>query len=107
MGVKNSSESFLLCVDSGLGENTSENLLNRRYSIVGWCYMCQSCGETVDYLLLYCNVAFELWSFVIRSFRIQWVLMDEVFDYYVGGEMGELIIYSISGIWFLMFDVDY
>ena len=33
--------------------------------------------------------------------------MDEVFDHYVGGEMGELIIYSIFGIWFLMLDVDY
>ena len=94
-------------MDSGLGENTSEKLLKRGYFIVGWCYMCQSCGRTVDYLLLYCNVAFELWSFVFRSFRIQWVLMDEVFDHYVGGEMGELIIYSIFGIWFLMLDVDY
>lgn len=34
----------------------------------------------MDHLLIHCNVAFELRSFVFRSFRIQWVLLDEVFD---------------------------
>jgi hypothetical protein len=36
--------------------------------------MCRSAGETVDHLFLYCRVVRELWSFVFRSFGIDWVL---------------------------------
>ena len=35
--------------------------------------MCHSCGETVDYLLLYYEKAHRLWSFVFKPFRILWV----------------------------------
>ena len=52
----------------------------------------------MDHLWIHCNVAFELWSFVFRSFRIQWVLLDEVFDLLCEWQMGELIIHSICGI---------
>lgn len=39
----------------------------------------------MEHLLLHCNVAFELWSSVIRSFGFQWVLPGIVTDLLGGG----------------------
>ena len=52
-------------------------------------------------------MAFGLWSYVFRSFGILCVLLDKVFDQYVGGRIGELLILQISEILFLIFAVDY
>ena len=50
--------------------------------------MCKCSVETVNCLLIHCSVAFELWSYVFRSFGIQWVLQIRSLAYYVGGGMG-------------------
>ena len=34
----------------------------------------------MDHLLIHCNMAFELWSFIFRMFGIQWVLPKMVLD---------------------------
>ena len=33
-----------------------------------------SCGETVDHLLLHCEMAYQLWSFVFITFGLSWVI---------------------------------
>ena len=49
---------------------TTNNLRKRRVLVLDWCYMCKSCGELVDHLLLHCPIACELWSLVFCLFRI-------------------------------------
>ena len=46
--------------------------------------MCRCSGEMVDHLLLHCSVAFELWSFIFRSFGIQLVLPGKVVELLCG-----------------------
>ena len=59
---------------------TSDNLRDRRMVFVDWCIMCRCNEETVDHLLLHCDKAYRLWSLVIRSFGIFWVLPRSIAD---------------------------
>lgn len=57
---------------------THDNLMKRGFSLVCWCCMCQCSEETVDRLLLHCDVAFALWSVVFGAFGTQWVSLEIV-----------------------------
>ena len=59
---------------------TGDNLRGRGMDFVDWCIMGRCNEETVDYLLLYCDKAYRLWSLVFRSFGISWVLPRSVAD---------------------------
>ena len=37
---------------------------NLRLEFVDWCIICRHCAETVDHLLLHCEMENRLWSFV-------------------------------------------
>ena len=63
-----------------LGVEFFLDLMRRGYSMAGWCCMCWSAGETVDHLLLHCNLVSHLWRFILRFFGIQWVLAEKVVD---------------------------
>jgi hypothetical protein len=63
---------------------TGENLFKRGYSLVGWCCMCRCDGETIDHLLLHCDVAYTLCCVVFRAFGINWVLSRRVTDLLFG-----------------------
>ena len=54
----------------------------------------------MDHLLLHCNVAYELWSFIFQSFKIQWVLAGKVIDL-LGGWRNWFWKHD-SGIWNLV-----
>jgi hypothetical protein len=43
---------------------TADNLKKRKIIIVDRCYLCKRDGETVDHLLLHCDVASTLWNHV-------------------------------------------
>ena len=51
-----------------------DNMKNKGFDFVDWCCMCRYCGETVDHLLIHCEKAQQLWSFVFQSFGLSWVL---------------------------------
>ena len=36
--------------------------------------LCHRCGEMVDHLLLHCEKAHQLWSFIFTSFGVSWVM---------------------------------
>ena len=38
-----------------------------------WCIMCRHCGETVDHLLLHCEMVHRLWNFALITFGLSWV----------------------------------
>ena len=45
--------------------------------------MCH-CGEIVDHLLLNCSASFDLGSFVLQSFGVQWVVLKTILDLLFG-----------------------
>jgi hypothetical protein len=59
---------------------TTENLRKRRVTILDWCCMCKSSGESVNHLLVDCPVAWELWSMVLVIFGKNWVMPRDVVD---------------------------
>ena len=63
---------------------TADNLIRRGYQLVGWCCMCRRDGETIKHLLIHCDKAVGLWSFVLRKFGIAWVLPGCVLDLFFG-----------------------
>jgi hypothetical protein len=44
---------------------TLDNLRKRNIIVMEWCYMCKTCGESIDHLFLHCMVATELWSTIL------------------------------------------
>ena len=71
MAIEGSSKGRFLFMSASLGKILTIDNLRKRYVLVlDWCYMCKSCGESVDHLLLYYPIACELWSLVICLFGI-------------------------------------
>ena len=46
--------------------------------------MCRHCGESVDHLLLHCEMAYRLWSFVFITFGLSWVVPSSIPDLLFG-----------------------
>ena len=46
--------------------------------------MCSHCGETVDHLLLHCEMAYRLWNFVFKYFGLSWVIPRSIPDLLFG-----------------------
>ena len=45
-----------------------------------WCYMCKKSGESVDHLLLHCEVAGELWAGILSRAGLSWAMLKSVVD---------------------------
>uniref|UniRef100_A0A2N9H1C3 Reverse transcriptase zinc-binding domain-containing protein n=1 Tax=Fagus sylvatica TaxID=28930 RepID=A0A2N9H1C3_FAGSY len=63
---------------------TCDNLMKRGHVLAAWCCMCKKGWETVDHLLIHCEVAAALWGFVFQRFEIQWVLPAKVIEVLFG-----------------------
>ena len=63
---------------------TGDNLRRGGFDFVDWCIMCCHCGETVDHLLLHCEMAHRLSSFVFTSFGFLWVIPRMILDLLFG-----------------------
>jgi hypothetical protein len=48
--------------------------------VVEWCYMCKKSGESIDHLLLRCNVAHDMWSIFNSLFGVEWLMPRRVLD---------------------------
>jgi hypothetical protein len=59
---------------------TVENLRKKNIIIVDRCYLCKRDGESVDHLLLHCDVASTLWIHVFTRFGMSWVMLKRVID---------------------------
>ena len=66
---------------AGLGKILTLDNLRRRWVIVTnrFC-MCKRSEETVDHLLLHCEIAYDLWSAFFGGFGLSWVMPRQVFD---------------------------
>jgi hypothetical protein len=50
---------------------THDNLRKRNVVVIDWCCMCKKSGETIDHLLLHCEVARDLWSYIFTLFGVE------------------------------------
>jgi hypothetical protein len=49
---------------------THDNLRRRNVVVVEWCCMCKKSGESIDHLLLHCDVARDLWSYFLTLYGV-------------------------------------
>ena len=61
-----------------------DNLRLRKLVFVDRCIMCRHGEETVDHLLLHCEMAYRLWNFVFRTFGLPWVIPRSILDLLFG-----------------------
>jgi hypothetical protein len=59
---------------------TMDNLRKRHIIVIDRCCMCKMNEETVDQLLLHCEVAHALWNAIFSSFNLSWVMPLRVVD---------------------------
>jgi hypothetical protein len=46
--------------------------------VINRCCLCKSDGETIDHLLLHCEIAHSLWYAIFSRFGLSWVIPSKV-----------------------------
>jgi len=59
---------------------TLDNFRKQHVIVINGCYMCKKTGESVDHLLLHCDVASALWSSLFSRFGMSWVMPIRVIN---------------------------
>jgi hypothetical protein len=59
---------------------THDNLRKRNVIVMEWCCLCKKSGESIDHLLLHCEVARALWSYVLILFGVEWIMPRTVLE---------------------------
>jgi hypothetical protein len=59
---------------------TLNNLRKRQVTVIDKCCMCKKNGDTMDHLLLHCEVACVLWNTIFSRFSLSWVMPRQVGD---------------------------
>ena len=59
---------------------TLDNLMLRGRPLANQCYLYCCNAESVDHLLLFCPIAHSLWMYMLRLFRIDWVMPGSIED---------------------------
>jgi hypothetical protein len=59
---------------------TLDNLRKKHVIVIDRCCMCKTNGESVDHLLLHCEVARALWNAFFSRFSLSWVMPLRVVD---------------------------
>jgi len=59
---------------------THDNLHSHHIMVVEWCCMWKKNKESIDHLLLHCDVARDIWSFFYSLFGVKWVMLRRVLD---------------------------
>jgi hypothetical protein len=57
-----------------------DNLCKKNIIVMDWCCMCKKSRESINHLLLHCEVAIEVWNMVFRLFGGMWVMQGRLKD---------------------------
>jgi hypothetical protein len=75
---------------------TIDNLRKRHVIVIDRCCMCKRHGESVDHLLLHCEVAGALWNTIFSRFGLSWVMPSRVIDlvacWWTGGRSRSAVV---------------
>ena len=65
--------------------------------MVDWCSMCKRSGESIDHLLLHCDMARTLWSVLFSIFDVKWVMNGRVIDLFAcwKGQRGNKLVIEV------------
>jgi hypothetical protein len=62
-------------IDAALGKIlTHDNLRKKNVIAIEWCCLCKKSGESIDHLLLHCEITRDLWSYILILFGVEWVM---------------------------------
>jgi len=64
---------------------TLDNLRKHHAIMINRYYMCKKTEESVDHLLLHCDVVYALWYSLFSRFGLSWVMPRRVIDLLAGG----------------------
>jgi hypothetical protein len=67
-------------VHSPLRRTVIDNLRKHHVIVINRCCMCKKMEESVDHLLLHCDVDFALWYSLFSRFGLSWVMPWRVID---------------------------
>jgi hypothetical protein len=59
---------------------TMDNFRKRHVIVVNRCYLCKRNWESLNHLLLHCEVACALWNAFLCHFGLSWVMPSRVVD---------------------------
>jgi hypothetical protein len=57
-----------------------DNLCKKNIIVMDWCCMCKKSRESINHLLLHCEVAIEVWNMVFWLFGGMWVMQGRLKD---------------------------
>lgn len=57
---------------------TIDKLMKRSRTVVHGCYLCKRTAETCNHILLWCPLAYEMWTIVYNLLGINWVIAGSV-----------------------------
>jgi hypothetical protein len=81
---------------------TMDNLRKRHFILVNRYCLCKLNGESVDLLLLHCEVANALWNAIFSHFRLSWVMPNCVVDLFacqwLGGNSWSVAIHKMMSL---------
>ena len=79
-----------------------DNLRKRQLILVNRCCLCKLNGESVDHLLLHCEVACSLWNVRFSCFGLSWVMPNSVKDlftcWWTGGNSQIAIVWKMVSL---------
>jgi hypothetical protein len=78
---------------------TVDNLRKRQIIVINRCCMCKKNEESVDHLLLHCEVACDMWNVVFCRFSLSWVMPRRVVDlfacWWTGGRSQSAVVWKM------------
>jgi hypothetical protein len=79
--------------------NLFQELRKRYVIVIEWCCLCKKSGESIDHLLLHCEVARDLWSYILILFGVEWVIPRTVLELLKswGRRLGVVMLKKLDG----------
>jgi len=59
---------------------THDNLRKRNVIVIEWCCLCKKSEESINHLLLHCEITRDLWSYILILFGVEWVMPRSVLE---------------------------
>jgi len=73
--VKASAREAFFVWTAALGKiSTHDNLRKMNFVVIEWCCMRKKSGESIEHMLLHCEVVRDLWSYLLTLFGVEWVM---------------------------------